>query len=158
MPLSPQAALASLDYESIREGKTDQPYGFFVAREQTKNKAGKVLHILVSDGEPHNYGIQSTCGTKGFVANPGATVPNSPFCAKACVNPSDEDCDECKCAILVANEFNARDNFDTYTVSILDFKDGKFEAAKQTMQVLQLPHTIIKLIILYIYICTCTYI
>ena len=107
-----------------------------------------MLHILVSDGKPQKYGIKTTCGTNGFVAtNPGATVPNSRFCTKACVDTSNDDCDECKCAILVANEFNARDNFDTYTVSILDFKDGKFEAAKETMQVLQLPHTITKLII-----------
>ena len=142
-----QAALSSLAYEKIRAGQTDQPHGFFLAREATKYKAGKVFHIIVSDGKPHNYGIKSTCGKSGFVVHPGASLPNSPFCVKACASGRADDCDECKCALMVANEFNARSNFDTYTVSILDFKDGNqntglaFESAKFIMQVCQLYTT-----------------
>ena len=155
MNRSAQAALSALAYDKIRAGQTDQPHGFFLAREATKNKAGQVFHIIVSDGEPHNYGIKSTCGKNGFVSHPGASLSYSPFCAKACTSDRADDCDECKCALMVANEFNARPNFDTYTVSILDFKQGNqgtdlaFESAKLTMQVCQLY---IYIVYIYIYI------
>ena len=138
MHCSAQAALSAVAYDKIREGRTDQPYGFFLTREATKNKAGHVFHIIVSSGDPHNFGIKDTCGKKGFVANPGATVPNSLFCVKACENTdNNDDCLECQCAIMVAKEFNALPNFDTYTVSILKH-DEKFESARLTMEVCQL--------------------
>ena len=99
-----------------------------------------MFHIIVSDGEPHSYGIKSTCGASGFLAKAYEVFPATPFCEKAC-SISSSDCDECRCAVLVANEFNALPNFDTYTVSILEFKQGNqgtdaaFESAKATMQV-----------------------
>ena len=134
MNRSAQAALSAVAYDKIRAGSTDQPYGFFLTREATKNKAGHVFHIIVSSGAPHNFGTKETCGEKGFVANPGA---NSLFCVKACESTNNDDCDECQCAITVAKEYNALPNFDTYTVSILK-RDGKFESAKSTIQVCQL--------------------
>lgn len=70
MHCSAQAALSALEYDKIREGNTDQPYGFFLTREKTKNKAGQVFHIIVSSGDPHNFGLKDTCGKNGFVANP----------------------------------------------------------------------------------------
>ena len=84
MHRSAQAALSALKYEDIRAAKTDQPFGFFLTHESTKNKAGEVFHIILSDGAPDNYGLKSTCGSSGFITNKGAPLQDSSFCAKAC--------------------------------------------------------------------------
>lgn len=145
LPFCAQAALSALKYLDIREGNTDQPYGFFLAHSASKPTA-ETFHIVVSEGDPHNFGLKSTCGSTGFVANPGAPVPTSPSCIRACNPPyakpdNPEDCAECNCALLVANYFNALPSFYTYTVLIFNGIGGTdlaFESAKLTLQVCQL--------------------
>ena len=51
---------------------------------------------------------------------------------------SGDDCEECNCAIMVANEINAQGNFVTYTVTISADSQGTdlaFMSAKSTMEV-----------------------
>ena len=144
LPFPPQNELSKLDYSKIRKGSTNIPAGFLLARDQSKGRSKSTFHVILSEGDPHNYDIKGTCGTNGFVENPGGAIPNSDFCADACTvsgvaGPgSGDDCEECNCAIMVANEINAQENFFTYTVTISADSQGTdlaFMSAKSTMEV-----------------------
>ena len=137
---SAQDKLSELKYAEISKGtgeETGQYDGFEETGKELTNtgKAGKkkVFHIILSDGEPNGFSLKSNrpkCKKTADLEDSRFCQEEGPCPAKTGITTTKPrtrtNCEECKCAIEVANRYN-NDNFlkiTTYTVSVIDENHG----------------------------------